>query len=138
MNIKINSLKGFFVVGALAVLLGAVGSARAADKWFVLGEQALKSADPSAEIKSEGGRWNKDVKQLKFSVEGADVEITKVVLAWDNRPDKTITDIGTIKAGGQTAPVEAPGRKGRLKGVKIQYKIVGTAPTATFKVWGLD
>jgi len=138
MNIKINTLKGFCVVAALAVLLGTVGSARAADKWFVLGEQALKAADPSAEIKSEGGRWNKDVKQLKFSVEGADVEITKVVLAWDNRPDKTITDIGTIKAGGQTAPVEAPGRKGRLKGVKIQYKIVGTAPTATFKVWGLD
>ena len=49
---KINNLTAFFVVAASAVLLGAVGSARAADEWFVLGEQTLKSADPSVEIKS--------------------------------------------------------------------------------------
>ena len=64
-----------------------MGSARAADQWFVLGEQTLKSADPSVEIKSQGDRWKKDVKQVKFSVEGADVQITKIVLNWDNRPD---------------------------------------------------
>ena len=138
MKIKIHNLRAFFVVAASAVLLGAVGSARAADAWFVLGEQTLKSADPSAEIKSQGDRWNKNVKQVKFSVEGADVQVIKIVLNWDNRPDKTISDVGTLKAGGQTAPVDAPGIKGRLKGVKIQYKIVGDAPMATFKVWGLD
>ena len=136
MKIKIHTLKAFFVV--TAVLLGAVASARAADEWFVLGEQTLKAADPSVEIKSQGDRWKKDVKQVKFSVEGADVQIIKIVLNWDNRPDKTLTDVGTLKAGGQTAPAEAPGLKARLTGVKIQYKIVGDAPTATFKVWGLD
>lgn len=137
-KIKIHTQTAFFVVAAFAVLLGAVGSARAADDWFVLGEKSLKSADPSAEIKSQGGRRKKDVKQIKFSVEGADVQVTKIVLSWDNRPDKTLTDVGTIKAGGQTAPTEAPGRKGRLTAAKIQYKIVGDAPTATFKIWGLD
>ena len=44
------------------VVLGAANIARAADEWFVLGEKALKAADPSVEIKSEGGRWDKDVK----------------------------------------------------------------------------
>ena len=77
MKIKIHNLTVFFVVAASAVLLGAVGSARAADQWFVMGEQTLNSADPSAEIKTEGGRWKKDVKQVKLSVEGADVQITK-------------------------------------------------------------
>ena len=100
----------FFVVASV-VLMGAVGSARAADEWFVLGEKTIKSADPSVEIKSEGGRWKKDVKQVKISVEGADVEITKVVLHWDNRPDDTITNVGVLKSGGQTAPKDAPGRK---------------------------
>jgi hypothetical protein len=138
MKIKIHTLKAFFAVAASAVLLGAVDSARAADAWFVLSEQTLKSADPSVEIKSEGDRWNKNVKKVKFSVEGADVQVTKIVLMWDNRPDKTISDVGTLKAGGQTAPADAPGLKGRLKGVKIQYKIIGDAPTATFKVWGFD
>ncbi len=66
------------------------------------------------------------------------MQIIKVVLNWDNRPDKTLTDVGTVKAGGQTAPTDAPGRKGRLTAVKIQYKIVGDAPTATFKIWGFD
>src|SRR6185436_14307340 len=127
MKIKIQTLRAFFVVAASAVLLGAVGSARAADEWFVLGEKTLKSADPSAEIKSEGDRWKKDVKKVKFSVEGADVQIIKIVLNWDNRPDKTITDAGTIKAGGETASVDAPGLKARLSGVKIQYKILGEA-----------
>ena len=47
--------------------MGAAGSARAADEWFVLSEQALNAANPSVEIKSEGGRWEKDVKQVKLS-----------------------------------------------------------------------
>ena len=122
---------------ASVMLLGASGSARA-DEWFVLAEQSIKTADPSTEIKSQGGRWEKDVKQTKISAEGADVEISKIVLQWDNRPDDTLTNVGVVKAGGQTAPKDAPGRKGRLKGVTVQYKILGDAPTATLKVWGYD
>ena len=95
---------------ASVVLMGAVSSARAADEWFVLGEQTIKSIDQGVTIKSEGGRWTKDVKQMRIGVEGADVEIRKVVLGWDNRPDDTITDIGVLKAGGKTTPKDAPGR----------------------------
>ena len=123
---------------ATVVLMAAAGTVKAADEWFVLAEQTLKAAESSAEIKSSGGRWDKDVKEIRFSVEGADVEITNAVLHWDNRPDDTITDAGVLKAGGQTAPKNAPGRKGRLTGVTINYKIVGGAQTATFKVWGYD
>jgi hypothetical protein len=64
--------------------------------------------------------------------------MTKVILYWDNRADDTITDIGVLKAGGQTTPKDAPGRKGRLTSVTVQYKIVGNAPTAVPKVWGYD
>jgi len=133
---KINKLAVFCVAAASAVLLGAVDNARA-DEWFVMGQQTLKSADPSAEIKTEGGRLKKDVKQVKLSVEGADVEITSAVLGWDNRKDTTLT-VGTLKDGGQTAATDAPGRKGRLTWVKIQYKILGGKPTATVKIWGYD
>ena len=76
MKIKILTLMALFVVASV-VLMGAAGSARAADKWFVLGEQTIKSADPSVNIKSAGNRWKKDVKWVKLSVEGADVEITE-------------------------------------------------------------
>ena len=133
---KIHNLAAFCVAAASAVLLGAVDSARA-DEWFVMGEQTLNSANPSAEIQAQGNRWQKDVKQVKLSVEGADVEITSVVLGWDNRKDTTLT-VGTIKAGGQTAATDAPGRKGRLTWVKIQYKILGDKPTATVKILGYD
>ena len=133
---KINNMVAFCVAAASAVLLGAVDNARA-DEWFVMGSQTLKSADPSAEIKTEGGRLKKDVKQIKLSVEGADVEITSAVLGWDNRKDTTLT-VGTLKDGGQTAATDAPGRKGRLTWVKIQYKILGGKPTATVKIWGYD
>jgi len=137
MKNKMHTLMAFFVVASV-VLVGAVGSARAADEWFVLSQQTIKSADPSVAIKSAGGRWDKDVKQVKISVDGADVQITKVVLSWDNRPDATLTDVGVLKAGGQTAPTDAPGRKGRLKSVTVQYKILGDAPSANLKVWGFD
>jgi hypothetical protein len=137
MKIKIHNLTASFVVAASAVLLGTVGSARA-DEWFVMGQQALKSADSSVEIKTQGNRWQKDVKQVKLAVEGADVQIAQVVLGWDNRRDDTLTDVGTLKAGGQTAPKDAPGRKGRLKSVKIQYKILGDKPTTTVKILGFD
>jgi len=120
------------------VLLGAVGSAGAKDEWFPLGEQTIKSADQGVTIKSQGGRWAKDVKQVRLGVDGADVEIKKVILSWDNRPDATITDIGVLKAGGKSTPKDAPGRKGRLKGVTVEYKIVGDAPTAMLKVEGYD
>jgi hypothetical protein len=135
MKIKIHNLAPFCVAAASVVLLG--GSAIAADQWFVMGQQTLNATDPSAEIKTEGGRFKKDVKQVRLAVEGADVQMIKVVLGWDNRADDTLA-VGTIKAGGMTAPKDAPGRKGRLKSVKMQYKILGKKPTATVKVMGLD
>jgi hypothetical protein len=137
MKTKIRTLMASFVVASVA-LMGVMGGARAADEWFMLGQQVIKSTDPSATIKSEGSRWDKDVKQVKISVEGADVQITNLVLQWDNRKDDTLTDVGVVKAGGQTAAKDAPGRKGRLTAVQVQYKILGGAPTATLKVWGFD
>ncbi|RZL92895.1 MAG: hypothetical protein EOP82_08830, partial [Variovorax sp.] len=130
MKTKIYSLMASLAV-ASAALMGTVGTATAADQWFVLGEQTIKSSDPSAQIKSAGGRWEKDVKQVKLSAEGADVQITQLVLNWDNRKDDTLKDVGVLKAGGQTAPADAPGRKGRLTAVTVQYKILGDKPTAT-------
>ena len=136
MNTHSRTWKAFLVVAAL---LGSLGIARAADdKWFVLGEQTIKSADPSVTIKSEGSRFDKDVKQVKLSVEGADVQITNVVLHWDNRKDDTLTNVGVVKSGGQTAAKDAPGMKARLTSTTVQYKILGGASTANVKVWGFD
>ena len=138
MNTTIRNLMAAFVVTS-TTLLGAVGSAKAADdKWFELGQTTIKASDPSASIKSEGSRWEKDVKQVKLSVEGADVQISNVVLHWDNRKDDTLTNVGVVKAGGQTAAKDAPGLKARLTSVTVQYKILGGASTATVKVWGFD
>ena len=120
------------------VLLAALGSA-SADQWFVLGEKVIKTMDPSAEIKAEEGKmWKEDIKKTKITVEGADVEITKVVLRWKARKDDTITKVGVVKSGGQTAEKDAPGREATLLSVGVQYKILNNAPTATLKVWGYD
>jgi hypothetical protein len=137
MNTKMRTLMAPFVVASV-VITGAMGCATAADQWFVLGQQTLQATDPSATIKSEGGRWEKDVKQVKLSVDGADVQVTNLVLHWDNRPDDTLKDVGVLKSGGQTAAKDAPGFKGRLTSVTVQYKILGGAPTANLKVWGFD
>ena len=100
---------------ASVVLLGALGSASAADEWFVLGEKTVKSMDPSTDIKAEEGKmWKEDIKKTKISVEGADVEITKVVLRWKDRKDDTITNMGVVKSGGATAEKDAPGREATL------------------------
>jgi len=138
MQTILRTLLASFVIGSVA-LMGALGSAGAADdKWFVLGQTTIKSTDPSASIKSEGSRWDKDVKQVKVSVEGADVQITSIVLHWDNRKDDTLKDVGVVKAGGQTAAKDAPGMKARLTSTTVQYKILGGASTANVKVWGFD
>ena len=138
MKTQIRTLMAAFVVAFVVLMFGAVESATAADEWFVLGQQTIKASDPSARSRAKEGRWKKDVKQVKISVDGADVQITKVVLHWDNRSDDTLTDVGIVKSGGQTAPADAPGHKGRLEGVTVQYKILGGAPTANLKVWGFD
>lgn len=136
MKTKRHALMAAFVV-ASAGFLGACASVDD-DRWFVLGEQTLQSVNPSVEIKSEGSRWDKDVKQVKMSAEGADVQITKLVLQWDNRPDDTLTNVGVLKSGGQTAPYNAPGLKGRLTAVTVQYQILGGAPSSDLKIWGYD
>ena len=124
---------------ASIVVLGAVGTAAAKDQWFVLSEQTIKSTDPSVRITAEEGKWIKeDVKDVRLSVEGADVELNKVILHWNNRPDDTEWNVGTVKAGGQTAAKSAPGHEGTLKSVTINYKILGNAPSAKVKVWGYD
>ena len=123
---------------ASVVLLVALGSA-SADEWFVLREQVVKTMDPSTDIKAEEGKmWKEDIKKTKISVEGADVEITKVVLRWKGRKDDTITNVGVVKAGGSTAEKDAPGREATLLSVGVQYKILNNAPAATLKVWGYD
>src|SRR5580765_5471540 len=138
MKTQIRTSMAALAVAFVVLMVGAVDIATAADEWLVLGQQTIKSSDPSASIKSEAGRLKKDVKQVKISVEGADVEITKLVLSWDNRADDTMAAVGVVKSGGQTAPANAPGRKGRLKAVTVQYKILGDAPTANLKVLGFD
>ena len=124
---------------AAVVLLVALGSASAKDEWFVLGEKVLKTMDPSADIKAEEGKmWKEDIKKTKISVEGADVEITKVVLRWKGKKDDTLTKVGVVKSGGATAEKDAPGREATLLSVGVQYKILNNKPTATIKVWGYD
>ena len=129
-----------WVLGLASIMsMGVVGTAGAKDEWFVLGEQTIKNTDPSVRITAEEGKWIKeDVKDVRLSVEGADVDINKVILHWNNRPDDTEWSVGTVKAGGQTAPKSAPGHEGTLKSVTINYKILGDAPTAKVKVWGFD
>ena len=123
---------------ASVVLLAALGSA-SADEWFVLSEKPIKSMDPSTEIKAEAGKfWKEDIKKTKITVEGADVEITKVVLRWKGKKDDTITKVGAVKSGGPTAEKDAPGREATLMSVAVQYKILNSKPTATLKVWGYD
>jgi hypothetical protein len=123
---------------ASVVLMIALGSA-SADEWFVLGEKVVKSMDPSTEIKAEAGKmWKEDIKKAKISVEGGDVEITKVVLRWKGRKDDTITKVGVVKSGGETAPKDAPGREATLMSVAVEYKILNNKPAATVKVWGYD
>ena len=135
---KVTNL-GRAVGFASVILLGALGSASAADKWTVISEKTINATDPSTDIKAEGGKMFKEkIRQTKISVEGADVQITKVVLHWNNRKDDTITNLGTVKAGGETAPKDAPGREAALTSVAVQYKILNNKPTATIKVWALD
>ena len=131
-----------YLVGTLGlasvVLMGAVGTAAAKDEWFVLGEQTLQSKNPSMEVKAEGNRWKRDVKQVKLSAEGGDVAIDKIVLRWDNRRDEDIWNVGTIKSGGETVAHDAPGRKGRLQSMAVQYRILDDKPTVMIKIWGYD
>ena len=124
---------------AFVVLLVALGSASAKDEWFVLGEKVVKSMDPSTDIKAEEGKmWKEDIKKTKITVEGADVEITKVMLRWKGKKDDTITKVGVLKSGGATAEKDAPGREATLMSVAVQYKILNNKPAATIKVWGYD
>ena len=135
---RVQSLMRALALAAVA-LVGATGSAVAKDEWFVIGQKTLSSTDASAEVTGEGGKLLKeDIKKTKISIEGADVEISKVVLHWNNRPDDTIANVGVVKSGGETAPKDAPGRETALKGVTVQYKILNGATSATIKVWGLD
>jgi len=132
-----------YLVGGLGlaaiISMGVVGQAGAKDEWFVLGETTLKNTDPSVRITAEEGKWIKeDVKDVRLSVEGADVELNKVILHWNNRPDDTEWNVGTVKAGGQTAAASAPGHEGTVMSVTINYKILGDKTSAKVKVWGYD
>ena len=130
--------KGYLGTG-LTLLLLTLGTASAADQWFVLSEKMVKSTDPSTEIKAEEGKmWKEDIKKAKISIEGADVEIQNVVFRWKGRKDETIPNVGVVKAGGETAAKDAPGRETTLLSVVVQYKILNNKPTATVKVWGYD
>ena len=125
------------LVAAFLLWIGAPGAVRAEDQWTVMAEQTVKSADQGAEIKPSGGRRDRNVKAVKVSVDGADVNIKKLVLHWNNAKDKEVTDIGMLKAGGSSLPIEAPGRKAQLTSATVTYSFAG-ADTAVIKIWGND
>ena len=136
---KVGYVKGGLGLASALLLAVAIGNAGAADKWFVLGEKVLNSTDRATVIKAEEGKmWKDDVKKAKLSVDGADVEITNVVFHWRGGKDDTITNVGVLKAGAQTAEKDAPGRESTLTSVDVQYRILNNKPTATLKVWGFD
>ena len=136
---KIGYRRAGLGLASAVLLLVALGTASAADTWILLGEKTLKSTDPSAELKAEEGKtWKEDVKRAKLSIEGADVQITNVVFHWKGDKNETIPNVGVVKAGGETAAKDAPGREATLLSVSVQYKILNNKPTATVKVWGYD
>ena len=136
---KVGYVKGGLGLASALLLAVAIGNAGAADKWFVLGEKVLTSMSGATVIKAEEGKmWKDDVKKAKLSVDGADVEITNVVFHWRGGKDDTITNVGVLKAGAQTAEKDAPGRESTLTSVDVQYRILNNKPTATLKVWGFD
>ena len=136
---KSGYAKGGLGLASVCLLAVAISTASAADKWFVLGEKVLKSTDRATVIKAEDGKmWKDDVKKAKLSVEGADVEITNVVFHWRGGKDDTITNVGVLKSGAQTAEKDAPGRESTLTSVDVQYRILNNKTAATLKVWGFD
>jgi len=138
MKMKVGYL-GWALGLASVILMGVVSTARAADEWFLLSEQTIKSTDESVRVTAEDGKWIKeDVKDVKISVEGADVMISNVTLHWNNKKDETVWKIGTLKAGAETAPKSAPGHEGTLGSVSLNYKILGDKPEAKIKIWGYD
>ena len=123
---------------ASVILLFAFGTASAADKWNLLAEKVIKSTDPSAEIQGQEGKtFKEDVERTKLLVEGAaaDHERRLPLEGWQ---DETVSNVGVVKAGGETAAKDAPAREAVLMSVSIQYKILNNKPTATVKVWGYD
>ena len=136
---KTNYRRAVLGIASVVLVLGALGTANAKDTWILLGEKAIKSTDPSTEIRAEEGKtWKEDVKRAKLSVEGADVQITNVVFHWKGGKNETIPNVGVVKAGGETAAKDAPTREATLLSVSVQYKILNDKPTATIKVWGYD
>ena len=73
----------------------------------------LVESGPVWQVISSG--YLKNRAALKLSAEGADVEIEKSSFT-GTIDDDTISDVGVLKSGGQTAAKDAPGRKGRLEG----------------------
>jgi len=136
---KTNYRRAVLGIASVVLVLGTLGTANAKDTWILLGEKAIKSTDPSTEIRAEEGKtWKEDVKRAKLSVEGADVQITNVVFHWKGGRNETVPNVGVVKAGGETAAKDAPTREATLLSVSVQYKILGNKPTATVKVWGYD
>jgi len=136
---KTNYRRAVLGIASVVLVLGTLGTANAKDTWILLGEKAIKSTDPSTEIRAEEGKtWKEDVKRAKLSVEGADVQITNVVFHWKGGRNETVPNVGVVKAGGETAAKDAPTREATLLSVSVQYKILNNKPTATVKVWGYD
>ena len=125
-------------VALFALLIGVEGKVQAGDEWFTFGERTIKAVDQGVDIEPQGGVANRRVKKIKIRVEQADVEITKLVLRYTMRRDDEITNIGLVKAGGQTTPIDVPGLKAILKNVSVVYKILGDKETAVIKVLGFD
>lgn len=133
MKTNIRTLVAACVVATAA----ATGSATAAEG-FVAAQDTIRSTQSSVELRPTGHAADTRIAQVRFSVEEADVEVTSIVLHWNNHQDSTLSDVGVIRRGEKTVATTAPGGMSGLDAVTVHYRILGSRKDATFQVWGYD
>ena len=133
MKTNISTLVAACVLASAA----ATGNASAGDG-FVVAQDTLRSEQSSVELRPTGHGADSRIAAVRFSVDDADVEVTSIVLHWNNHPDDTLRDVGVIRRGEKTAATTAPGGTAGLDEVTVHYRILGTRKDATFQAWGYD
>ena len=135
---KIRCLVAILAVVSV-VFMGTVGGVGAADEWFVLAEQPLKTLEGIVEIKSQGSpleEGHQGDEDHRRGCRRGDQEGHPALGQSQGRDDHEHRS----PEGGNPGRSEgcAKGRKARLTMVSVQYKLQGGATAATVKVWGYD
>ncbi|HEY1231811.1 MAG TPA: hypothetical protein VIB79_28235 [Candidatus Binatia bacterium] len=134
-NLSLSAGYSFAVLISLSLIFTLVGTAQSAKRWELLGHQEVNTRADHDRI--DVGRHEGRFTELQVKVDGAPIEMRRMVVTFDNNETFTPRIRQRFDEHSTTRVIDLPGNRRAIKSIDFDYASLGNRrDRATVTVYG--